>query len=346
MRRRAAVLGATGIVGQRLVSILSRHPWFELVAVTASEKSSGKKYGEAVNWVIEDPIPESVKDLVLQQSLTDDVDIVFSALSADVAAEVEVNLARKGYFVVSNASNMRLDSTIPLLNPEVNAGHIEVLELQRKLYEWEGAILKVPNCVTAILTLALKPIFDEFGVDLVVVSTMQAISGAGLSGLPAMSIQDNIIPHIEGEEAKVENETRKIFGKLEQRGIVQCGINVTASCHRVPVLEGHSIAVFARLMKNTDPDEVIRAIESFKTNEIRNFGLPTAPKKPIIVRREVDRPQPRLDRKEGMAVVVGRIREDRALGGIKFFALGHNTIRGAAGTAVLIAELAVAKNLL
>jgi len=345
MRRKVAVLGATGIVGQRLVSMLSRHPWFELVAVASSE--GGERYGRAVDWVIEDPMPEDAGEMVLQPiSQLSNVDIVFSALPSDISADIEVELARKGVFVVSNASCMRLDGLIPLLNPEVNAEHIEVLELQHKLYN--GAILKVPNCTTAILTLALKPLLDSFGIDLVVASTMQAISGAGLRGLPAAFIQDNVIPFIEGEEEKVEKETRKILGRLTSSGIVQNNINVTASCHRVPVLEGHLISVFVKLRENAAVEDVVSALEKFPTNRIRGLGLPTAPDRPVVVRREADRPQPRLDRWEGngMTVVVGRIREDRALNGVKFVVLGHNTVRGAAGTAVLIAELALARNLL
>ncbi|MGC9103998.1 MAG: aspartate-semialdehyde dehydrogenase [Candidatus Methanodesulfokora sp.] len=350
MRRKAAVLGATGIVGQRLVSMLSKHPWFELVAIASSERGVNKRYNRVVNWIIEDPIPEDAGDMTLQPiSPHINADIVFSALPADIAADVEVELAKRGLFVVSNASCMRLDRNIPLLNPEVNAEHIEALELQHKFYGWNGALLKVPNCTTAILTLALKPLFDSFGIDFVAASTMQAISGAGLKGLPAAFIQDNVIPYIEGEEEKVENETKKIFGRLTSKGIVQDdGIKVTASCNRVPVLEGHLITAFVRLKERTTTEEVVRALEEFPTNKIRSFGLPTAPDKPVIVRREVDRPQPRLDKWEGngMAVVVGRVREDRALGGVKFVVLGHNTLRGAAGTAVLIAELALAKKLL
>ncbi|MCC6016395.1 MAG: aspartate-semialdehyde dehydrogenase [Desulfurococcaceae archaeon] len=353
MKRRVAVLGATGIVGQRFVSLLADHPWFDLVMVTASEKVVGKKYTEAVKWVIEKPMPRKVEELTVEpldvnRIVEEKIDIVFVALPKEVATTVEPELARKGLVVVSNASNMRLEPDIPLLNPEVNADHIDVVEVQRRNRGWDGFIAKVPNCTTAILTLTLKPLHDEFDIKRVVVASMQSLSGAGLTGVPSMFILDNLIPFIEGEEEKVETESRKILGTLDKDKILMNDkFKVTASCHRVMVLEGHSMAVFVELGRVVDVEEVIKALEEFKDNKIRGMGLPTAPEKPIIVRREPDRPQPRLDRMEGngMSVVVGRVREDKVLNGVKYFALGHNTIRGAAGTGVLIAELIVKKNL-
>lgn len=353
MKKRVAVLGATGIVGQRFVSLLAEHPWFELEMVTASEKVVGRRYLEAVKWVIEKPMPKKVEDLIIEpldvnMISKEKIDIVFTALPKEVAALVEQDLARKGLVVVSNASNMRLEPDIPLLNPEVNADHIDVVEAQRKNRGWSGFIAKVPNCTTAILTLTLKPLYDEFGIKRVVVSTMQALSGAGLTGVPSMFILDNLIPFIEGEEEKVETESRKILGELEKDRIMfNDKFRVTASCHRVMVLEGHSMAVFVEMEKIADVDEIIKALEEFKGNKIKGMALPTAPEKPLIVRREPDRPQPRLDRLagDGMSVVVGRIREDKVLNGVKYFAIGHNTLRGAAGTGVLIAELIVKKNL-
>ena len=347
------VLGATGIVGQRLVSMLADHPWFNLQLVTASEKSVGKKYGEAVNWVIEKPLPSKYYDMVVEPTNVDKileygVDIVFSALPSSIAPSIEVELARKGVVVVSNASPMRMDEDIPLLNPEVNADHVELVEVQRSKRGWSGFIVKVPNCTTAILTLPLKPLMDEYGVGKVIVSTMQSLSGAGLRGVPSMLILDNIIPFIEGEEWKVENESRKILGRLINHRVKYADIGVTASCHRVMVLEGHLESVFVELHRMPSSlEEVSRVLSTFKTNKIKNLNLPSAPSKPIIVRTEKDRPQPRLDRMEGngMSVVVGRIRADNVVNGVKFIVLGHNTIRGAAGTAVLIAELLVAKKL-
>lgn len=353
MKRKVAVLGATGIVGQRFVSLLVNHPWFNLALLTGSERSAGKKYTESVKWVLEKPIPEELEDYVLEPLdvdliLREGIDIAFIALPADVAQQIEVELAKRGIVVVSNASPMRMEPDIPLLLPEVNAEHVEVVEYQRARREWSGYIVKVPNCTTAILTLSLKPLVDDFGVKRVIASSMQALSGAGLTGVPSVVILDNLIPYIEGEEEKVESESLKILGRVLGNEIaLNTNIVVSASCHRVMVLEGHTIAVFAELEEKATVEEVTRSMELFASNKIRGLNLPTAPSKPIIVRREVDRPQPRLDRLEGggMSVVVGRIRADKALGGVKYVVLGHNTIRGAAGTGVLIAELLVAKRL-
>jgi aspartate-semialdehyde dehydrogenase len=352
MKKRVAVLGATGIVGQRFVSLLGEHPWFDLAIVAASEKNIGKKYCDVVKWVIEKPIPRKAAELELSPISSDiakeKIDIVFTALPADVAKDIEIELARKGIVVVSNASSMRLEPDIPLINPEVNADHIEVIEYQHRVRKWDGAIIKVPNCTTAILTLSLKPIVDELGIKRVVVATMQALSGAGLTGVPSMFILDNIIPFIEGEEEKVENESRKILGELKSCGIESNNsFLVSASCHRVMVLEGHMESVFVEIGKDIAIDDIIKAMEIYRGNKIKGLNLPTAPEKPIIIRREADRPQPRFDRMEGngMSVVVGRIRRDYALNGIKYIVLGHNTLRGAAGTGVLIAELIVKKGL-
>lgn len=348
MKRRVAVMGATGLVGQRLVSMLSKHPWFELAFISSSERAAGRKYGEHVKWVVEDPMPQHVAEMRLENPDVDllsreRIDVVFTALPAETAEKLEPELARRGFAVVSNASNMRLDPDIPLLNPEVNADHVDVIESQRKRRGWSGFIVKIPNCTTSILTLSLKPLVDEYGVRRVLVSTMQAISGAGLTGLPSMFIQDNIIPYIEGEEEKVERETLKIFGVLSE-GVIKpsLSLSVSASCHRVPVLEGHTMSVFAELVRKPDSiEEFVKVLEEFRDNKIKGLGLPSAPSRPIVVRREVDRPQPRLDRWEGggMSIVVGRVREDHIIGGVKYVAMGHNTVRGAAGNAILIAEL-------
>lgn len=351
MKRRVAVLGATGIVGQRFVQLLAEHPWFDLELLMASERSAGKRYAEAVHWVLEKPMPRIAYELQLhpidiEMLSKEKIDIVFTALPADVARDLEPQIARKGIVVVSNASSMRLEPDIPLLNPEVNADHVEVIETQKKVRGWSGAIAKVPNCTTAILTLTLKPLVDEFGIRRVVVSTMQALSGAGLTGVPSMFILDNLIPYIEGEEEKVENESKKILGSIKSGAIeFNNNVEVTASCHRVMVLDGHTEAVFVELNRKASIDEVAKALEEFKGNKIRGLDLPTAPSKPVVVRKEIDRPQPRLDRMEGngMSVVVGRIREDKVLNGVKYVVVGNNTIRGAAGNGVLIAELLVRK---
>lgn len=347
MKYKTCILGATGLVGQRLVALLANHPWFKLEMLTASRKHVGKKYGETVKWIIDEPLPENVKDIEISSSDPEEVvkekpDIVFSALPSDVALEVELELVRRGLNVVSNASPLRMEPDIPLINPEVNADHVELVKHQVRR-EWKGILVKVPNCSTAILTLALKPIFDEFGLRKIIVSTMQALSGAGYAGVPSVAILDNIIPYIPGEEEKIESETLKILGSIEDGKIRYANISISASCHRVMVLDGHLEAVFIETSKKASVEDIKEVLREFKGNKIRGLNLPTAPKNPIIVKEEPDRPQPRLDRKAGggMSVVVGRIREDRVFNGVKFLVLGHNTIRGAAGTAILIAELLV-----
>jgi len=348
LKRRVAVLGATGLVGQRLVSMLSRHPWFELVFVASSERAAGRRYGEHVKWIIEDPMPQRVAEMRLENPDADSlsrerVDVVFTALAAEVAEKLEPELAKRGFAVISNSGGMRLEPDIPLLVPEVNADHVDAIEFQRKHRGWSGFIVKAPNCTAAILTLSLKPLVDEYGVRRVLVSTMQAISGAGLTGLPSMFIQDNLIPYIEGEEESMERETLKMLGALSE-GVIKpsSDISISASCHRVPVLEGHTMTVFAELARKPGSiEEVVKVLEEFSGNKIKGLGLPSAPSRPIVVRREADRPQPRLDRWEsgGMSIVVGRVREDHVIGGVKYIAVGHNTVRGTAGNSVLIAEL-------
>ncbi|MEM1619462.1 MAG: aspartate-semialdehyde dehydrogenase [Fervidicoccaceae archaeon] len=343
-----AVLGAGGLVGHKFVELAARHPWLEIVALTGSEKSVGKPYRE-VAWCGESCVPEELSSTLVEETSVEKlkrrgISIAFSALPPDDAERIEPELARAGIYVVSNASPMRLDPDVPLLNPEVNADHVELLEEQHRRRGWGGGILKVPNCTTAILTLALKPLLDEFGLKRVIVSTMQSVSGAGLRGVPSMSIIDNIVPFIEGEEEKIEREAPKVLGVLRGSEVSPASVRVSASCNRVPVLEGHLENVFVELSRSASPEEVIEALESFSANKIRGLGLPSAPSRPIVVRREVDRPQPRLDRSEGsgMSVVVGRLRLDRALeNGFKMVVLGNNLVRGAAGTGLLIAELLI-----
>jgi len=340
---KAAVLGATGTVGQRFLQLLTENPWFEIRVITASEKSIGKKYSETTRWMLGDDMPESLSDLEVQPTdpnSVGDVDVVFSALPAEVAGQVEEDFAKAGYMVVSNASSHRMDSDVPLLNPEVNAEHVHLIDEQRHKRRWDGAIVTNPNCTTTILTLSLKPVLDKFGLSRVLVSSMQALSGAGYPGVPSLDIVDNVIPFIQKEEEKVQLETLKILGSIED----PAPIKVSASCHRVCTSDGHTEAVFVETKRETDPLEVKEAMDKFR-GEPQRLGLPTASERPIIVRNEEDRPQPHLDRMagRGMAVVVGRIRRDPALGGIKYVVLGHNTIRGAAGCAVLNAELLKAR---
>jgi aspartate-semialdehyde dehydrogenase len=264
-----------------------------------------------------------------------DVDIVFSALPAGVARKTEEDFAKAGYVVVSNASAHRMDPDVPLLNPEINGYHLSLIEKQRRRRKWDGAIVTNPNCSTTVLTLPLKPILDEFGINRVIVSTMQAISGAGYPGVPSLDIIDNVIPFIDKEEEKLETETLKILGSSSS----PAAFKISASCHRVPTVDGHMEAVFVETEDKAESESVVVAMERFMGDPQR-LKLPTAPEKPIVVRHEEDRPQTRLDRMEGngMSAVVGRIREDPAFQGVKFVVLGHNTIRGAAGCGILNAE--------
>jgi aspartate-semialdehyde dehydrogenase len=335
---KAAVLGATGNVGQIFVQLLEGHPWFEVTSVAASERSAGRTYGEVSRWRQSVPIPESVASMEvvdIDPSAVKDVDVVFSALPSDVAGKVEEEFARAGYVIVSNASAHRMDPDVPMLNPEINCSHVSLIEKQRKIRKWDGAIITNPNCSTTVLTMPLKPIFDEFGISRLIVSTMQAISGAGYPGVPSIDIVDNVIPFIGGEEPKMESETQKILGTASK----PADFKVSASCHRVPTIDGHMEAVFVEMKKQVEPSIVAEAMENF-VGEPQTLKLPSAPEKPVVVTWEKDRPQTRLDRMEGngMSTVVGRIRKDPVLNGVKFIALGHNTIRGAAGCGVLNAE--------
>lgn len=340
---KAVILGATGSVGQIFVQLLKGHPWFEVSAVAASERSSGQRYKEAVKWRLPTKIPENVAELevaAIEPKDVKDADVVFSALPANIATKTEENFAKAGYFVVSNASAHRMDQDVPLLNPEVNGEHIRLIDEQRRKRNWSGAIVTNPNCSATVLTLSLKPIFDEFGVSRVIISTMQALSGAGYPGVASLDIIDNVIPFIQSEEEKMETETLKIFGSIQK----PANFKISASCHRVSTLDGHLEAVFVETKRKTNPEIVMMAMENF-VGEPQKLMLPTAPAKPVVVKREKDRPQTRLDRMEGegMSVTVGRVRKDAALTGVKYIVLGHNTIRGAAGCAILNAEYLKAK---
>jgi len=346
---KAAVLGATGSVGQIFIQLLSGHPWFEVSVVAASERSAGLKYSEAAKWKLTTPIPENVFDLDVVDiepkavRKIEDVDVVFSALPAEVAGKAEESFAEAGYVVVSNASSHRMDPDVPLVNPEVNCDHVSLIEEQRRRRKWSGLIVTNPNCSATVLTLSLKPIYDEFGIERMIVSTMQALSGAGYPGVASLDIVDNVIPFIRNEEEKMQTETLKILGSP----LKPAEFKVSASCHRVPTLDGHMEAVFVEPKRKAEPESVMAAMEKF-VGEPQKLKLPTAPAKPVVVRREEDRPQTRLDRMEGggMSVVVGRVRKDPVLMGIKYVVLGHNTIRGAAGCGVLNAEYLKAKKYL
>lgn len=335
---KAAVLGATGNVGQIFIQLLEKHPWFEVTTVAASKRSKGRTYNEASRWRQATPIPEAVSQMEvvdINPKAVKDVDIIFSALPSAVAGPVEEAFASAGYVIVSNASAHRMDLDVPMLNPEINSDHVSLIEKQKKRRKWDGAIITNPNCSTTVLTLPLKPIFDKFGIKNLIVSTMQAISGAGYPGVASLDIVDNVIPFIGGEEIKMETETQKILGTA----LEPAKFKVSSSCHRVPTIDGHLEAVFVETKKKTDPNAVAKAMENF-IGEPQKLKLPSAPEKPVIVTWEKDRPQTRLDRMvgNGMSTIVGRIRKDPVLEGVKFIALGHNTIRGAAGCGVLNAE--------
>jgi aspartate-semialdehyde dehydrogenase len=340
-----ALLGATGSVGQKFVERLAGHPWFELRGLAASERSVGKRYGEAVSWFQSSPLPAEVAALRVVAPHPDqfpDCGLVFSCMDASVAGEIENTFAEAGRVVVSNAHSHRMDRDVPLIVPEVNPDHLTLANRQNF---GAGKILTNPNCSTIGLALALKPLVDAFGVREVAVVTLQALSGAGLPGVSALHGMDNVIPYIPREEEKMQSETRKILGDLENGGIRDSEIVVSAQCNRVAVLDGHTQCVSVRLGEAVDEDRIRRAWSEF-AGEPQALGLPSAPAPPIRVLDAEDAPQPRLHRDlgRGMTISVGRLRPCPILGH-KFVTLSHNTVRGAAGGALLVAELAAAHGL-
>ncbi|HIC93701.1 MAG TPA: aspartate-semialdehyde dehydrogenase [Anaerolineae bacterium] len=344
---KVGILGATGMVGQRFVQLLAGHPWFEIAALAASERSAGRPYGEACRWVVPGEMPPPLGEMVVGECRPDlPCRLVFSALPAEAAGPIEEEFAAAGYVVSSNARSHRLDPDVPLLIPEVNPDHLALLEVQRRRRGWKGLIVTAPNCSTTQLILALKPLWDGFGIEAVSVATLQALSGAGYPGVASLDILDNVIPYIPGEEWKLEREPLKLLGRLEGEAIREAKLAISAQCHRVPTRDGHLEAVSVKLGRRASREEVVEALRSFRGLP-QELGLPSAPAHPIVVREEADRPQPRLDRDEGggMSVVVGRVRECPVLD-YKFLVLGHNTVRGAAGGAILNAELLVAQGYL
>jgi aspartate-semialdehyde dehydrogenase len=344
-RYRVGVLGATGTVGQRLIQLLEGHPWFTLAEVVASPRSAGRAYVEAVPWRLESGIPEGAAKLVVKDLGADlDCDLLLSALDSTVAGEAEEHYASAGHPVVSNARNHRMENDVPLLIPEVNWEHAAMLTHQRALRQYStGLIATNPNCSAIGLTMALKPLQDAFGVAEVSVVTLQALSGAGLEGVAAVAIQDNVIPHIAGEEEKLQTESLKILGGFNNHRFLPAELQVSAQCNRVPVLDGHTEAVSVRLRSAATSNQLHQALAAF-TSEPQRLQLPSAPPHPVLVVEGVDRPQPRLDRgtAKGMAVSVGHIRPCQVLDW-KFTLVVHNAIRGAAGAALLNAELLVAQ---
>jgi len=342
------VLGATGAVGQKFVTLLENHPWFDLTELAASDRSAGKSYKEATVWRQYEPIPERLKDLTVKPCEPAlDCRVVFSSLDSSVAGEIEESFARAGYVVVSNSRNHRMDADVPLLVPEVNPDHLGLIKSQRERRSWPGAIVTNPNCSTIGLVMALAPMHQAFGVKRVIVATMQALSGAGYPGHPAIDMLGNVIPFIGGgEEEKMETEPLKIMGILDGERIRFADCRISAHTNRVFVEDGHMECVSVELERKASPDEVARVLAQFRSlpQELR---LPSAPDRPVIVTDERDRPQPRFDRDagEGMSAVVGRIRECPVFD-IRFVVLSHNTIRGAAGAAILNAELMKAQGML
>ncbi len=341
---KAGVLGATGAVGQKFVQLLENHPWFELTEVAASERSVGKTYGEATRWFQNTPLPERVRHLAVKPCQPElDCRIVFSGLDASVAGEVETEFAAAGYAVFSNARNHRLDDEVPLVIPELNADHLTLIERQKSKRGGSGFIVTNSNCSTMFLAMALGPLHQAFGVEKVFVVTMQAISGAGYPGVASLDILGNVIPFINGEEEKIEIETRKILGTLTGHRVELADFAVSAQTNRVPVEDGHTECVSLKLKKPALLEAIKECLHNFHGLP-QKLKLPSAPPQPILVLDEVDRPQPKRDvmAANGMATLVGRIRPCPILD-FRFVILGHNTIRGAAGASILNAELLVAQ---
>ncbi len=331
------VLGATGSVGQKFIELLSNHPWFQVTEVAASEKSAGKLYKDAVNWILSTPLPDDVAGLKVKECEPYlESRLVFSGLDSSVAGGIEEAFAKKGYYVVSNSKNHRMDKDVPLLVPEINADHLKLVKAQS--YNG-GCIVTNPNCSTIGMVLALKPLQDNFGLEAVNVVTMQALSGAGYPGVASLDIVDNVIPFISGEEPKLETEPLKILGRFDGDKIINNEIKISAQCNRVAVLDGHTECVQVKLKKKASIEEIKKAWKNFSA-EPQKLNLPTAPLRPIYYFEEDRYPQPRIHRNldKGMAVSIGRLREDPIFD-YKFVVLSHNTNRGAAGGALLCAEL-------
>lgn len=342
MTIRVGILGATGTVGQRFVRMLEGHPQFAITAVAASDRSAGKAFAEACTWRLPGDVPTGVRGLIVQRPEPPlDCDLVLSSLPNEMARDVEGCFAAAGYPVLSNSSAYRMDDDVPLVVPEVNPDHLAVLERR----SGRGFVVTNPNCSAIGIVLALAPL-REFGIAACSVTTLQAISGAGYPGVSAMDITDNVIPFIASEEEKIERETRKILGTLGERGFESATFPVSAQVHRVNVQDGHIAAIRVKLVRRANIEAVREAFVRF-TGVPQALGLHTAPERPIIVRSEPDRPQPRLDRDAGggMSVSIGRLLPDHVLD-YRFVALSHNTIRGAAGAALLNAELLLARGLM
>lgn len=347
---KVGILGATGAVGQKFIRLLQGHPWFEIAALGASERSAGKKYKQAANWIEDVNLPDYIVDMTVANCVPSEfkgVDFVFSGMDASVAGEIEGAFARAGIPVISNAKNYRMDPTVPLLVPEVNPDHIELINTQTFTEDGSGWIVTNPNCVAVPLSLALKPIHEAFGIEAMVLTTLQAISGAGYPGVPSLDILGNIVPFIGGEEPKIAPETHKLLGEYSDGAVTEPDFPVQATCTRFPVINGHTASVTLKLKnKPASIKEVQDAVLNFK-NPIAELDLPFGPKQVIKLHTEDRYPQPRLhaDHENGMQLHMGRLREAEVFD-ISFVCMAHNTIRGAAGGAILNAELLVKKGFL
>jgi len=338
-RIEVGILGATGMVGQEFIHFLQGHPWFELKWLGASDRSAGKKYRDAMTWHLGGAVPESAADITVDESKPGNAPrLLFSSMDASVATEIERAFAAAGHVVVSNSRNHRMEPDVPLLVPELNPDHLKLVPLQQRARGWKGQIVTNPNCSTVVLTMGLGPL-KPFGITKVISTTMQAISGAGYPGVPSMDIVGNVIPFIGGEEEKMQQETQKILGEFRGDRVEPLAAKVSAHCNRVPVVDGHTVTVSVEFSSKPSEDDLRHAFESF-TGVPQQRQLPSAPARPVIYMYEANRPQPRKDaeRDRGMAAFVGRLRPCPVLD-YKFVALGHNTVRGAAGAAVLNAEL-------
>ena len=333
------ILGATGMVGQQFIALLAQHPWFKVAWLGASERSAGKAFKDAAAWRLPSPLPDAVAILGVDAATPGRAPrLVFSGLDSSVAGEIEGAFAQAGHFIISNSKNYRMDADVPLLIPEINADHLALLDRQAAGRGWTGRIVTNPNCSTIVLSMALAPL-RQFGLTKVMITTLQAISGAGYPGVPSWDILGNVIPFIGDEEHKIETETKKILGSVGARQIDPHPVTVSATTTRVAVQNGHTESISVGLEQHPSEEDVIAAFNGFR-GKPQQMGLPSAPPQPVVYLRERNRPQPALDvdRDHGMTVTVGRLRTCAILD-YKFIALGHNTIRGAAGAAILNAEL-------
>lgn len=339
-----AILGATGAVGQRFVQLLAEHPWFEISAITGSERTAGGRYKDVCRWILDEEAPEIVSEMVVSKTGTSlPGRIVFSALPSRIAQQVEPSMAEAGYIVCSNASAFRQEPDVPLIIPEVNSDHLALLERQRVNRGWSGLLVTSPNCTTTGLVMPLKPLDDAFGVAQVFVTTLQAVSGAGYPGVPYLDIVGNILPNIPGEAEKIQQESRLLLGQMKAGQRISAEIELSVQTNRVPVIDGHTVNMAIKFERPASPEEAARVMADFRASSPVP-GLPSAPAESILVRSELDRPQPRRDRaaSDGMAVTVGSIHPCPILD-LRMISVVHNTLRGAASGSILNAELLVAE---